>query len=167
MSNKHFVEKIVSGYWAQGTLYKKSAPQAKNFGQKFCQKCNNFQTRKNEKNGIIRSKIIFFLKFKKLSRGIWPRIPHAKNQLPTLKIVGQSLWERKYDFHRKPEVVFEFDKNWKRNHFNLMQRQYIKKITSLGHLVRSQSLCDRKLFFPQNRKQFSNQIKTVIGINYI
>ena len=35
------------------------------------------------KNGIIRSKIKISKKFKKLPRGIWPRVPRAKNQPPS------------------------------------------------------------------------------------
>ena len=126
MSKKHFVEKkLCRGFGPRVGYPKNQLPRQKTLAKNFVRNVTIFRPEKTKKNGIIRSKIICFKKFKKLSRGIWPRIPHAKNQLPTLKIVGQSLWERKYDFHRKPEVVFEFDKNWKRNHFNLMQRQYI------------------------------------------
>ena len=67
---------------------KNQLPRQKTLANNFVRSVTIFRPENNEKNGIIRSKIIFFLKFKKLSRGIWPRIPHAKNQLPTLKIVG-------------------------------------------------------------------------------
>lgn len=37
------------------------------------------------------------------------RVPHAKNKPPRLKTVTYSFWKRKYDLHRKPEVLFKLD----------------------------------------------------------
>ena len=89
--------------------------------------------------------------------GIRPRVWHAKNQLPILKTVAYSIFERKFDFHRKPEVVFKLDKNGDRNQLNLMQRQYIPKFTTLSYLVRSTD------YFQINKENKEKSRK--IGIN--
>ena len=46
---KHFLERIVSGYWALGTLYKKSAPQAKTLAKNFVRSVTIFRPEKTTK----------------------------------------------------------------------------------------------------------------------
>ena len=87
-----------------------------------------------------------------LSRGIWPRVPHTKNQLPRLKTVAYSLWERKYDFHQKPEVVFKLDKNGNRKQLNLMQRRYIPNFSLLGKKLWLTTFGKENMIFHQKRE---------------
>ena len=62
---------------------KNQLPRPKTVTNKDGRKCKDFKAKKPPENGIIRLKIKISKKFKKLPRGIWPRVPRAKNQPPS------------------------------------------------------------------------------------